>query len=242
MMIGLSLYVWRLGYAVSDWAILALTPLSVFLYLGFWRLVLNPWQAKLLIALRESSPLAIFMTGKIRAGLLSFGFTAISVFVLAYKALSVTAQEAILLFTLIFVSGIAFTISQVWLSRHLHQPFATATAASWTGWIVALPFALFYARYTFLNTGYPGAMIDARFQEALQIGLSNLPDRRGWITEIMALPYAYDASKLWAVVQLKEYPNVAAIFSLDAALISIIAAKAGIIIAYFVQCVHKGDT
>ena len=59
MMIGLSLYVWRLGYAVSDWAILALTPLSVFLYLGFWRLVLNPWQAKLLIALRESSPLAM---------------------------------------------------------------------------------------------------------------------------------------------------------------------------------------
>lgn len=234
-LIGLCLYLWRLAYALSDWAVLALTPLALLLFFGFWRLMLYPWKAKLLIALREESPLAQFMTGKIRAALLSLAFTTIAVFILAWKALSVSASEAGILLSLIFVSGIVFSISQGFLERHLHQPFACATATSFSTWAVALPFTVLVAFWTWSNVVYPGAMIDATFREALQIGFDKLPDRGGWIAEGMAIPYVYESGKLWVVVQFKEYPFVAALFSLDTALFSIILARASIVVTQFIH-------
>lgn len=237
-LIGLSLYLWRVAYALDDfgdWAILALTPLAVLLYFGFRPLVLDPWKARLRIALREESPLSHILTGKIRATLLSLAFTAVTIFLLAWRALAASPLEGALMLALVFISGIAYSGSQALLARHFHQPFARAAAISWATWLVALPFTLIVAVSIWSYTSYPGVMIDATFREALQIGIDNLPARRGWIAEVLTVPYAYEAGKLWVVLQLKEYPVVAAFFSLDAALFSIILARASIVVTQFIQ-------
>jgi len=234
-LIGFSLYLWRLVYPPSDWAILTLVPLAIALFLGFWRLVLYPWKAKLRLALREESPLSKFITGGIRAAFLSIAFTGITTFVLAWLALSASAWEGAFLLFLVFLASVAFSYAQNVLVRHFYQPFAYATATSFATWMIALPATLLVAYWTWSNAVYPGEMINATFREALQLGISRLPDRGGWIAEVMAIPYAYEAAKLWVVVQFKEYPFVAAIFSLDTALFTIILARASIVVTELIQ-------
>jgi hypothetical protein len=42
LLIGLSFYLWRIANEFGDWAIVALVPLSLVIYRGFWMLALDP--------------------------------------------------------------------------------------------------------------------------------------------------------------------------------------------------------
>lgn len=232
---GLSLYIWRLAFEFSDWAAVALLPLALIIFVGFWPLTLQPWRARLRVALREDSPLSHILTGKIRALILSVPFTAISVVLLAWQSVSATRIEALIMLFAVFFSGCVFATGQETLTRHFHQPFARVIATSVVTWAVALPFTLIVAISSWAWVAMPGDMLTASLPEALQIGLNNLPARRGWIAEVLAVPYAYEAAKLWVVVQLRGYPIVGALFSLDAALISFVLCRVGIVVTQFVE-------
>ena len=67
---------------------------------------------------------------------------------------------------------------------------------------------------------YPGEIRTASLSEAMMHGLQELPRRRGWIAEILAPLYAYEAGKIWVVVQLGSTKWVTILFSLETALVS----------------------
>lgn len=83
-------------------------------------------------------------------------------------------------------------------------------------------------------------MLTADFSEALQYGLDNLPERRGWISEILAFGYAFEASKIWLVVQMRNYPQITILFNLDMALFGFLAARASVVITHFIETHYHG--
>ena len=87
LLVTISLYLWRISFTYSDWAILALTPMAVIIATSFWSLTLDPWKARLDIALREESSWKKWLTGRIRATLLTAVFT-----------LGVTSRQVVWLF------------------------------------------------------------------------------------------------------------------------------------------------
>jgi hypothetical protein len=209
--------------------------LAVVIYAGAWPLLLDPWKARFRVAVREDSALSRILTGKIRATALALFFTVAAVLLLAWQALSVGVAEGAILVLAAFTAGSVFAAGQSFLAHHFHQPFARAIATSVVTWIVAIPFALILSLSTWAWAAMPGSMLDASFSEALRLGLDRLPARGGWIAEVLAVPYAYDAAKLWLVVQLRDYPLVAVAFSLDAALVSFVLCRVSIVATQFAE-------
>lgn len=232
---GLSLYLWRLSYIYSDWAILALAPLAVGIWIGFWPLTLSPWRAWLHVALRRESPLGRILQGNVRAFLVTAGFTCIAVTLLAWQALDASVVDASIMLVAFFLSAGLFSRGQRYLARHFHEPFARGLATSLVSWSVALPLILVIALTTWTSTPMPHEMLQADFVEAVQIGLSNLPERGGWIAGFLSIPYGYEAIKLWAVVQLRDYPIFSALFSLDVALFSFVLCRSAVILNQFID-------
>lgn len=232
---AVSLSLWRLGYQFSDWAALALLPMAVVLAIGFWPLVIHPWQARLRLSLRPQSSLARYLTGRLRATLLSIAFVSVALMMLAWQALLAGSVVGGLIAAALLMSGWLFAAGQHLLERHFIQPFARSYSTSLVTWGVGLPFAIIFAALTWAYTPLPGQVIDAGFAQSLQFAMERLPQRQGWITHIMAVPFAYEAAKLWVVMQLRDYPSVAALFSLDAALFSFVLCRSGIIATQFVN-------
>ncbi|MDU8912489.1 hypothetical protein [Aestuariicoccus sp. MJ-SS9] len=232
--LGLSLYLWRVGYHFSDWAILALLPMAVLLFFGSWPLIIDPWKERLHLALLPQSPLSRLLSGKFRTAFLAMTFVFVSVALLAWQCLTASPLQATILLMLVFTAGFSFSWSQDFLVRHFRQPFARYWATSLGTWLVAAPFTLIIAWITWSSESQPGEMLTATFQEALKIGIDQLPARRGLIAELLSWLYAYDAAKLWLVIQYKEYRMLAVFFSLDAALLGFVLARASIIITNFI--------
>lgn len=232
---GLSLYLWRIAYSSSDWAVIALIPLAIVIFIGVWPLNFEPWNVRLQLALRHDSPLTTLLTGRFRSAILSLSFTCLAIMMLAWQALTTSAFNAVIIVGTFFLTACTYSIGHDYLQRHFHQPFTRAFATSLVSWLVALPFTLMVASFTWAWGNQPGAMLDASLQEALQIGLENLPERGGWIASILALPYGYEAAKLWGVVQLKDYLIAGVLFSLDTALFSFVLCRTAIVVTLFVQ-------
>jgi len=232
---GFSLYLWRIAYGSSDWAVIALTPLAVVIFIGVWPLNLEPWKAHLKLALRHDSPLSTLLTGRFRSAILSLSFTCVAIILLAWQALTAAAPDAVIIVATFFLTACIYSAGHDVSQRHFNQPFARAFATSLVSWVVAVPFTLMVAGYTWALGSQPGAMLDASLQEALQIGLENLPERGGWIASILAVPYGYEAAKLWGVVQLQDYPVAGVLFSLDTALFGFVLCRTAIIVTLFVE-------
>lgn len=230
-----SFYLWRILFTYGDWAILALIPLTVIIVTSIWPLTLDPWKARLDIALHNESTWKKWLTGGLRTILLSIVFTLGSVTLLAWQALRASTIEAALILIIFFVSALSYSFGQRLLLRHFRQPFARAFATSLVTWCLAVPATIGIAVMSWNFAVIPGRMMDAGFQEALQIGLLQLPPRDGWLSNILSVLFGYEAAKIWVVVQLRDYPVLGWIFSLDSALFSIILCRTGIIVAQFVE-------
>ena len=230
-----SLYLWRISFISSDWAALALIPLAVIISTSFWHLTLDPWKACLDIALRRDSTWKKWLTGRIRTALLSTAFTLGSVTLLAWQALRASAIEASLMLVVFFVSAMAFSFTQRLLLQHFRQPFARAYATSLVTWCMAVPAAVAIALVVWNFTAMPGRILSTDFQGALAIGLAQWPQRDGWLNTLLSVPFSYEAAKLWVVVQLRYYPVLGWLFSVDAALFSFILCRTSIIVAQFVE-------
>ncbi|MDG1372592.1 MAG: hypothetical protein P8Q48_20570 [Paracoccaceae bacterium] len=230
-----SFYLWRISFTYSDWAILALIPLTVIIVTSIWPLTLDPWKARLDIALRNESTWKKWLTGRLRTILLSSVFTLGSVTLLAWQALRASTIEAALMLIIFFVSALSYSFGQRLLLRHFRQPFARAFATSLVTWCLAVPATIGIAVLFWNFAVIPGRMMDASFQEALQIGLLQLPPRDGWLSNILSVLFGYEAAKIWVVVQLRDYQVLGWIFSLDSALFSFILCRTSIIVAQFVE-------
>ena len=72
---------------------------------------------------------------------------------------------------------------------------------------------------------YPAELRDIDLSQAVLLGLQELPRRGGWVSEVLSPLFAYDAIKLWIVLQLGASRLATIIFSIDTALVSFIVAR-----------------
>jgi len=232
---AVSLYLWRIAYASTDLAALALCPLALSVWLGGLPLFLDTWRVRFFIALRQDSVLGKILTGRIRAAFLNTGFTLAAITLLAWQSLNASMAEACIMLLAFALSGVSFSLGQNLVARHFHQPFARSLATSLVSWLVAVPFTFLLAYSFWAWTAMPGAMLDADLPRAVQIGLEELPPRGGWIAAILAVPYVYEATKLWVAVKLAAYPVVGVMLSFDAALFSFALCRTAIVVTQFVE-------
>jgi hypothetical protein len=232
LLVAVSLFLWGRAVEFGDWSILSLFPLAIFIFLGSSAITLPPLKAKLGLALRDASILRRILTGKLRTILTATAFTGVSVLILAWQTLEASLHESVAMLLVLLLSGfIFFQIERLFL-RDFKQPFARSYAASAATWAVALPF-LFVLAYTAMSKERPGELLNASLAEAIRIGVDDVPLPDGWLSTFLAFPYAYEDVKLWAVVQASDYPVVAYLFSLDAALFSFVLARTGVVLTQY---------
>ena len=232
---ALLLYLWKLTYSYSDWAVLWVFLLAAMIFCGNWSIVIDPWRAERGIVLKPESWLSRWLTGRIGAFLSSTLLLIVLVPALAWNALTMSVLEAVVFLALAFASAWLFLWVHSFLTRHLMPPFDKIFATGPSTWMIGLPFSITLFFVTWHTTTVPVQMFTASFSEAIGSGMSQLPERRGWIAEVLAFGYAFEGAKLWLVVQMREYPLVALLFNLDMALFGFLAARGSVVITHFVE-------
>lgn len=235
----LSLYLWRDLYPVTNWAVLALTPLAALLFIGSLQSSAAVYRASIRVAVREDSSLAWLLTGRLRALLGATTFTLIAVPLLAWHALSSTYPEFLLLILLCFSASLSFVMAEDRLFYMLTPPFARAIALSTATLIAAIVFIPILAWANWNFTPQPGAICTMDLEEALKFGISQLPARRGWVAEILTPLFALEYGKLWLVVQPRAPNWFLVLYCIDAAFISLVAARVSAVLMSLVQ-ITKG--
>lgn len=239
LVVTCSLYLWARLYTLTDWGLLALGPLAALLFTGLFWASAAVFRASITVVVKGGSPLAWLVTGKLRAILGAATFTALAVPLLAWHAISSTYPELLLLAFLCFSAALVFSFSERKFLDHLTPPFARMTALS-TGTLVVAGFfipVLAWADWNF--AAHSGEIRTVGLEQALELGLEQMPERGGWVAEIMAPLYAFEYGKLWFVVQTGTPKWFSFWYSIDAALISVVAARTSAVLMSFVS-VEKG--
>lgn len=235
LVVTLSLYLWRSFYPVTDFAIFFLVPFSVLVFIGSLWSGSAVYRASMKAAVRGDSPFAWLLTGRLRAILGASIFILFATPLLAWHAISSTVPEFFLFGFLCFVASMLFAGAEKRLLRHLTPAFARTTAltaATLVACAIFIP-VLAWANWNF--TLQPGAIRSASLEQALQLGFDQLPTRRGWVAEMMAPLYALEYAKLWFAVQAGSPKWFSFWYSIDAALISVIAARVSTVLTSIVQ-------
>lgn len=234
------LWLWKLTFSFSDWAAIWLLCMAAMIFLGNWSMTIDRWKAERGIVLRSGSWLTAWLTGRIGAFLSSTLLVFLLVPAMAWNALTMSGVEIVVSFVMVFASAWLFLWMQSFLVRHFLPPFDRIFATGPSAWMVGLPFSVILFFVTWYAQSIPAEMFTADFSVALQSGLGELPERRGWIAEILAFGYAFESSKIWLVVQMRDYPLIAILFNLDMALFGFFAARASVVMTHFVETHYHG--
>ncbi|SPJ29422.1 hypothetical protein [Falsiruegeria mediterranea] len=234
------LWLWKLTYGFSDWAAIWLLFIAAMIFLGNWSITIDRWKAERGIFLRSGSWLAGWLTGRTGAFLSSTLLVFLLVPALAWNALTMSGAEVVVSLALVFASAWLFLWMQSFLIRHFIPPFDRIVATGPSAWMVGLPFSIILFFVTWYAQSIPAEMLTADFSVTLRSRLGELPERRGWISEMLAFGYAFEASKMWLVVQMRDYPLIAILFNLDMALFGFFAARASVVMTHFVETHYHG--
>lgn len=237
---ALLLWLWRLTYGFSDWAAIWVLGLAAMIFLGNWSITIDHWKAERGLVLRPGSWLAGWLTGRIGAFLSSTLLVLLLVPALAWNALTMSGSEIVVSLALVFASASFFLWMQSFLARHFMPPFDRIFATGPSAWMIGLPFSVILFFVTWYAQSIPAEMLTANFSDAMRSGWGELPERRGWIAETLAVGYVFEASKIWLVIQLRDYPLIAILFNLDMALFGFLAARASVVITHFVETHYHG--
>lgn len=237
---ALFLCLWRLTYGFSDWAAIWLLCIAAMIFLGNWSITIDRWKAERGLFLRSGSWLAGWLTGRIGAFISSALLVFLLVPALAWNALTMSGSETVVYLALVFASAWLFLWMQSFLATHFVPPFDRVFATGPSAWIIGLPFSVILFLVTWYAQSIPPEILTTDFSDALRSELGELPGRRGWIAEILAFGYAFEASKIWLVAQLRDYPLVAILFNLDMAFFGFFAARASVVMTHFVDTHYHG--
>lgn len=240
LLTAVFLWLWKLTYGFSDWAAIWLLCMTAMIFLGNWSITIDRWKAERGIVLRSGSWLAGWLTGRIGAFLSSTLLVLLFVPALAWNTLTMSEAEIVVSLGLVFASAWLFLWMQSFLARHFMPPFDRIFATGPSAWMVGLPFSVILFFVTWCDKSIPAEMLTADFSVAVRSGLGALPERRGWIAEILAFGYAFEASKIWLVVQMRDYPLITILFNLDMAIFGFFAARASVVITHFVETHYHG--
>ena len=230
----IPLALWRLIYPVTDWAMLALIIIWLMLYRGAYVPAAATFRARLGIELRSGSFLSRHLTGRFHASIKALAFSILATPVLAWQALTISPVEAIGFFTLCVISGIVVLALRLELGQHFTQWVARSASITIGAIVAAVLFVPIIAWINWSYTPHPAEIQNVSLVNAVLISIDNLPQRRGWVAEILTLFYAIDGAKLWLTVQFGSSSWVTGLYSIDAALTGFIFAQSSAILTSFI--------
>ena len=235
LLLTVPLYLWRISYPLTDWAAIFLVALALMLFAGFY------WPRKALLwarhraAVRAESWISVFMRGKIRATIDSLAFVAVAVPILAWQALATADSIAPVLILLCMVASSMALGMRCWLERHFRGAFAASWSFALGAGAAAIMFVPLLAWINWNHVLFPGEFRSLGFLEAVQFGVAEqLPLRRGWIAEILALPVAIESAQLWLTARYgSAMAWVPGLYSIYLALVAFVVARASTALASF---------
>lgn len=238
-MLFIPLTVWKTLFPSTDLAVLALVALAGILFWGSFSVASAVQQARMKFTIRPESKLSSFTSGRIYAGFQSMIFAVIAIFLLAWQFVTATQVEILLYLFLAVAAGSLFWVLEETFNQHLHKPYSRSVSASVSSWIMGVMFLPIISWVNWNYTSHSGLVLTASFTEAVSYSFQALPERRGWIAELLSPLYAFDAAKLWIVVQLEASKWATILLSIDTALISFIMARSAVITNILLQTLHK---
>ena len=233
VLLVLPLYLWRIYYSVSDWAAVFLLALASMLFAGFYPPRKALLRARYRAAVRTKSWIWAFMRGTYRTSVDSLAFVAVAVPVLAWQALAAPdAIAPVLVLLCMAASGLALGMRR-WLQRHFRAAYATSWSLALGAALAAIAFLPLLAWLNWSQVVYPGEFRSLEFLEAVQFGVAEqLPSRRGWIAEILALPFAIESAQLWLTAKYgTTMAWLPALYSIYLALVAFVVARASTALA-----------
>ena len=236
VLLAVPLYLWRVLYPSADWAALFLAPLTLVLFFGVKKPLEAMLRARLAAMVLPDSRISRFVTGRIRAVIHSCVFVAVTVPILAWQALSASDLIALLLVVLCLAASTTALSVRRWLQRHLRHPYCAWNCANVGALIAGMVFIPILAWITWNYVAFPGEFRTLGFWQAVQFGVADqLPQRRGWIAEILALPFTIESAQLWLIARYGAALWVTVLYSLYLALVAFVVARASTAVACFAE-------
>jgi hypothetical protein len=223
--LALPLYLWQTLYPQSDWAALALLPLAMMIFVGSQKVALARRQAELTAILLPGSGLNRWLKGRIAATLSATLLTVITVPLLASKTLTARAPELFVLTLLCVSTFFIFELLHRKLAGHVQHQFLPTFV---TNLSVLITGSFCFPIYTWMSwslTPIPGHFRSAGFSDAMLQGLTTLPERSGWITELLSLIVTLENAKLWLFVNLGNNPVLLLVYVIYAATLCFVIAR-----------------
>ena len=236
ILLAVPLYLWRILYTSTDWAALFLAPLTLVLFLGFRRPLAAMLRVRFAAMILDESRISRFVTGRIRAVIHSCFFVVVTVPILVWQALSASDLIALLLVVLCLAASTMALGVRRWLQHHLHASYSAWHGANLGALIAGMIFLPILAWITWNYVPIPGEFRTLGFWEAVQYGVAGqLPQRRGLIAEILALPFAVESAQLWLIAKYGTAVWVTVLYSLYLALVAFVVARASTTLACFAE-------
>ena len=235
LLLTVPLCLWRISYPLTDWAVIFLAVLAPMLFAGIYSRRKDLLRARYRAAAREESWVSGFLRGRIRAAIDSLVFVAVALPILAWQALGTADPIASVLILLCMVASGMSLGFRCWLQRHFHGPFAASWGFALGAGAAAIVFVPILAWINWKYVVFPGEFLSLSFLEAVQFGVAEqLPPRRGWIAEILALPFAIESAQLWVTAKYgSTMAWIPAVYSIYLALVAFIVARASTALASF---------
>ena len=235
LLLTVPLYLWRISYPLTDWAVIFLAVLAPMLFAGFYSRRKDLLEARYRAAVRKKSWVSKYLRGRIRATIDSLVFVAFTVPILAWQALGTADPIAPVLVLLCMVASSMSLGFRCWLQRHFHSPFAASWSVVLGAGAAAIMFVPILAWINWKYVVFPGEFLSLGFLEAVRFGVAEqLPPRRGWIAAILAFPFAIESAQLWLTAKYGSTMAWApAVYSIYLALVAFIVARASTALASF---------
>ena len=202
MLFWSSLYFWKIFYKFSDFALLSLFPLLIFMIWGSYWYNSKTFLARRAVVVKPDSKFFPWLRGRIRAILIAFFVSIFSLIILAWQALTLDLKSFyVLALQSLFVSTFLLIVIKIF-KDHFYKPFPEKIGISI---LIIFSFIIFFPILSWVTltfVDYPSEFQYLKFKEIILFYTEqNLPERRGLISEILAIFFSFDAILLWLTTQ-----------------------------------------
>jgi len=237
MVVPLAL--WRLAAPLTGWAALALLPLGAAIWWGIYHPLRDRRQAELAVAILPGARLGRWLTGRLGAGIRATLGVLVALPVLGWLALGGKGPVLVAVAAMGLLAGIlSITVTRL-LSATLTRPYARLAGQRIGSGIAALAGLAPLVWITWAVIPVPHEITSASLSDAMSAALATPTAGGGWPAEVMGLFAALDTAKLWLAAQYREAAWVGLVFSIDAALVSFVAARSFVAVLEFTRMIAR---
>ena len=229
----LSFITWEELIQYSVAALVVLIPLATILYISTYRIHQNVIEAQLIMMLKPETRISRLINGIISSHFHALIFTTCSIPVLTWYYATASFEQFGLFSGTIFVASISY----MWLRKNVDdifkKPFSEKYLINFASIVASVLcfFPLWYFSWAVdMNSGI---LLGKDLNQAVLRSLEEAPGNLGPFNPLFSFPYFIDAFKIWSVVQLREFANLALIASIESALVGFLISRSAILVVHF---------